>query len=362
MRVPTSASHRTSPARRPAGRLLLAVALLPLAGCALLDPRQINPPPPGIARIETVVVDGLPERLLIRGDDPAHNPVLLFIHGGPGFPGAPFWQVNRDLEHDFTVVHWDQRGAGFSYFRDIPTETMRVEQFVRETLLVTHALCTRFHQRKIYLMGHSWGTLPALLAVAREPGRFYAYVALSQLVDIDESERRLTALALRRAEDSGGGDPRAARLHAVGPAPYIDLKKQDKAAALIHSLFPPVRREATKLRLALLALSSRYYTVPDLLRVNAGYQFSRKLLDPQLHGYDMRRMVPTLQVPIYFFVGRVDTTFGVSIQQEYARRLRDPAGKHFVLFAESTHWPHIEQPEDFLAEMRKVRADTWRPR
>ena len=85
-------------------------------------------------------------------------------------------------------------------------------------------------------------------------------------------------------------------------------------------------------------------------------------MDPQLHGYDLRRMVPALDVPIYFFVGRVDTTFGVSIQQEYEQQLRDSDGKHFVLFAESTHWPHLEQPADFLAEMRKVREQTWTPR
>ena len=339
------------------------LTLLPLAGCASLDPRQVDPKPPGVARAETIMVDGLPEHLLIRGDDPAKNPVLLFVHGGPGFPGALFQQVNSDLERDFTVVHWDQRGAGFSYFRDIAPDTMRVEQFVRETLLVTQALCARFHQRKIYLVGHSWGTLPAALAVAREPGRFYAYVALSQLVDLDESERRLTAAALRHAREARGDDDLAAsQLRAVGPAPYEKLEDQDQAADLVRSLFPRVPHEATTLRLALLALTSRYYSVRDLFRVNDGYRFSRRLLDPQLHGYNLRRTVPSLDAPVYFFVGREDTTFGVSVQQEYFRQLRDRAGKRFVLFAKSTHWPHLEQPGDFLEEMRKVRAETWRPR
>lgn len=342
--------------------LVIACMLLPLAGCAVLDPRQVNPPPPGIARIETLVVDGLPEHLLIRGDDPAHNPILLFVHGGPGFPGAVFRQVNSELEHEFTVVHWDQRGAGYSYFSDIAPGTIRVERFVRETLAVSRALCDEFKQRKIYLVGHSWGTLPAILAAAREPTRYHAYVALSQLVDIDDSERRLTAAALGMARGNGARSRVTAQLRSVGPPPYLDLRNQDRAAELITRLFPHVTLQATKFRLALLALSSRYYSVPELFRVNAGYRFSRRILDPRLHAYDLRKLVPRLDVPIYFFAGREDSTFGFEIQQEYLRRLVDPAGKHFVLFDDSTHWPHLEQPTQFLTEMRQVRTQTWKAR
>ena len=55
---------------------MVVLFLLPLAGCAMLDPRQADPKSPGIARTETIMVDGLPEHLLIRGDDPVRNPVL----------------------------------------------------------------------------------------------------------------------------------------------------------------------------------------------------------------------------------------------------------------------------------------------
>ena len=341
---------------------ILVFTSLPLllAGCALLDPRQVDPAPPGIARIETVIVDGLPERLLIRGDDPVHNPVLLFVHGGPGFPDAPFRQVYSGLERDFTVVYWDQRGAGYSYFKGIPLETMRVEHFVRETLLVTRHVCRELGQPKLYLLGHSWGTLPAILAVAREPQLFHAYIAVSQLVDVDESERRLTRQALLYAQERHATE-KAKQLRALGSPPYLGIEVQDRAAALITSLFPRVPHQATDRRLALMALQSRYYPLPEILRANRSYHFSRNILDPQLHGYDVRRLVPRIEVPVYFFVGERDATFGVLIQQEYYRHLIAPRGKHFVLFPEATHWPHLERPGAFLAAMQQVRAQTWRP-
>ena len=341
--------------------LLFALFAFFLSGCAWLDPRQVDPPPPGIARTETIIVDGLPERLLIRGDDSVHNPVLLFVHGGPGFPDAPFRQVYSDLERSFTVVYWDQRGAGYSYFKNIPLETMRVEQFVRETLIVTRHVCRELGQPKLYLLGHSWGTLPAILAVARAPQLFQAYIAVSQLVDVDESERRLSDQALRYAGQKHA-DSQARQLRALGPPPYLRMSTQDRAADLITALFPHVPHRATEWRLALMALQSRYYPLPEILRANRSYHFSRDLLDPQLHGYDLRQLVPRIEVPVYFFVGEEDATFGVSIQREYFRRLAAPRGKHFVLFADATHWPHLEQPEAFALAMAQVRTQTWRPR
>ena len=339
-------------------RLPLLAGLL-LAGCAVIDPRQANLPAPGISREETVVLGGLPERLLVRGRDPAHNPVLLFLHGGPGFPAAPFGRVNSDLERDFTVVHWDQRGAGHSYRPDIPAGTMRVETFVDETLELSRRLARRFGQRKVYLVGHSWGSLVGALAARREPGLFHAYVGLGQLVDIAESERELTlrGLALARAQ---GRTREAATLAAIGPGPFRDLTMQDEVAEIVYSLRPKVQNEATHLRLAALAATSRYYSLANLTgQVLPGYNFSRRLVNPQLYAHSLYREAPGLEVPVYLFAGRQDTEVGATVIARYYGRLRAPRGKQLVWFDISGHWPHLEEPGKFAREMRRVRAETW---
>jgi pimeloyl-ACP methyl ester carboxylesterase len=69
------------------------------------------------------------------------NPVLLWVHGGPGMPD--YFLLERyptGLEDVFTVVWWDQRGTGLSYGSDIPPATMTVEQFIADTLAVTDYL------------------------------------------------------------------------------------------------------------------------------------------------------------------------------------------------------------------------------
>lgn len=315
---------------------------------------------PGISREETVVLGGLPERLLIRGRDPARHPVLLFLHGGPGFPAAPFGRVNSDLERDFTVVHWDQRGAGHSYFPDIPAQTMRVERFVDEAIELSRWLARRFGQRKIYLVGHSWGSLVGVLAARREPRLFYAYVGLGQIVDIAESERELTlrGLALARAQ---GRTRDVEILSATGTGPFRSLTVQDEVAAIVGSLRPKVQNEATHLRLAALAVTSRYYSLWDLTgRVLPGYNRSRQLLNPQLYAHSLYREALELELPVYLFAGRQDTEVGATVIARYYRQLRAPRGKQLVWFNISGHWPHLEEPGKFAAQMRRVKAETWR--
>src|SRR4051794_20104321 len=85
-----------------------------------------------ISIIEKIKLGGVYQTIMIHGAD-AHNPVLLIIHGGPGFPESYLFRTyNNVLEKDFIVVYWDQRGAGLSYFPDIPPQTMTLYQIVED--------------------------------------------------------------------------------------------------------------------------------------------------------------------------------------------------------------------------------------
>jgi len=108
-----------------------------------------------IDTLQAIDVNGSQQWLLIRASDPS-NPVLLYLHGGPGHSLIPFAHVASSFLTDrFTVVYWDQRGAGLSFAAADPPETLSVRQLVLDTLSVTKYLETRFNQKKIYLLGHS---------------------------------------------------------------------------------------------------------------------------------------------------------------------------------------------------------------
>jgi len=111
-----------------------------------------------VASLEQIELGNLKQYVLIRSED-INNPILLFIHGGPGMPLMYLSHTfQRPLENKFTVVQWDQRGAGKSYDPTIPVNTINVEQYLSDAIQLINTLSKRYHQQKIFLVGHSWGT------------------------------------------------------------------------------------------------------------------------------------------------------------------------------------------------------------
>ena len=130
---------------------LLAVLawLRPRSTAAIVD-TQGRPLPGSVATLEQVKLGGVEQGLLIRGHNAA-NPVLLYLHGGPGT--SELGMVRKHnlpvLEKHYTVAVWDQRGAGLSYAAREPESGMNVEQFIADAHELTLLLCRRFQQPKI---------------------------------------------------------------------------------------------------------------------------------------------------------------------------------------------------------------------
>src|SRR4029450_6124092 len=88
---------------------------------------------PGLATLERVRIGGCDQWILERSED-ATNPGVLFLHGGPGTSQLASNRRNtRHLERYFTVVNWDQRGAGKSYRAIRDAGRMNIDQFVADT-------------------------------------------------------------------------------------------------------------------------------------------------------------------------------------------------------------------------------------
>jgi pimeloyl-ACP methyl ester carboxylesterase len=175
--------------------------------------------PGSIAEVGYLRLGGLDQWVMIRGES-VGNPVLILLHGGPGFPEMRLLRhFNAALEKSFTVVYWEQRGTDKSFDRKIPPSSMTIEQFLADLDQLVDAVRRRFDKRKVAIYGHSWGSALGVLYAARFPQKVAVYVGTGQIGNWPASEQSSYAFTLAEAERRN--NRRALReLRAIGAPPH----------------------------------------------------------------------------------------------------------------------------------------------
>ncbi len=171
--------------------------------------------------------------LITRGQD-VNKPVLLFLSGGPGASeAARVLRFNSELEKHFVVVIWEQRGCGKSYPSLNPKSDLTIDQYTSDVIELTEILRKRFDEQKIYLVGHSWGTIIGVRAAQARPDLFHAYIGTAQMVDVRETDQVIYEMVLEHSRQAG--DTKFAQtLEAQGKPPYLGQKSYP---AVCHTLW-----------------------------------------------------------------------------------------------------------------------------
>lgn len=342
--------------------VMLLVMTGSVAGCyartPAIRPDSRQPGIEPIASLEKVALGGVDQWVLIRGRD-TRNPVLLWLHGGPGSSQMPIRALTSDLEEWFVVVHWDQRGAGKSNRGRFDESTMHVQQFIDDAHELTTLLKRRFGQDRIYVLGHSWGTQLGLLLARDYPDDYHAYIGVSQLVHRDRSQENAYATLSARIEEAGDAKE-AARLAALGEPPYRDHEAYVRFAGMFDRYGGNM--DASMARLAWAALMAPEYTVWDLLAWRRGaIRGSGPMWDePRYQHFDAFEQVPRLDLPAYFFQGVHDLNTPVELTVEYVDALEAPL-KRVVLFDRSAHTPFLRERDRFTRELLRVRSEIQAP-
>lgn len=302
----------------------------------------------GIERLEKVRIGGIDQWVSIRGND-YRNPVLLMLHGGPGWVAMPTsWYFQRGWEEYFTVVQWDQRGAGKTYVANDPAHvapTMTRERMIADSEEMVAWLRREFGKEKIFVLGHSWGSYLGLELAQRRPEWLHAYVGIGQVSDAPESERQGWAWTLQQARDDGNAEA-VAELEALlpyaqgsTPVPLEKLFKQRKwlnyYGGMVHN------RRGGDAEAAAIKLSPEY-TDQDVAGVWKGNDFSMQHLLSEVLTLDMSA-VRELETPLFLFLGRHDYNVSSELAAHWFQTVKAPS-KHLVWFEQSAHEVMIEEP------------------
>jgi pimeloyl-ACP methyl ester carboxylesterase len=322
--------------------------LLPV-GTPAIRPAGKAGPAKSIAVLEQLTIGGCGQWVLERSEN-TDNPVILFLHGGPGTSQLTSNRRNtKRLEKFFTVVNWDQRGAGKSYAAIADSNRMNIERFIQDTRELTLYLRKKFNQERIVLAGHSWGSALGALTVARYPELYHCYVGFGQVANMAEGELASYRWTLDQARQKRVR--RAVRaLEKMGPPPY----KGDWRASTISERSWVARFGgevygnwfgAVGIVLGNV-LFSREYNLADRVNVFRGVLGSMKLLWPELFKVDLFQSVPELKVPVFFLEGRHDHEVPAEIAARYFSMLKAPA-KELIWFENAAHMVNSEEPELF---------------
>jgi len=310
--------------------------------------------PSGVERYEYVPIGGIGQFISMRGQDRA-NPVLLVVHGGPGFPTSGIaWWATRALEEYFTVVHWDQRGAGKTHLANDPAQvaaTMTPARFVDDTEELVAWLRNESGQEKIFLLGTSWGSHVGLKFALRRPEWLHAYIGMGQAIDSPESERRGYAYALAQARRTGHRQA-ISELESIAPyaqadAPIAleDIALERRWSDFFGGVMAYRERQVDGIAVRL----APEYSDEEARRAYEGNGFSQEYLFGDVVAVDMSAQT-RLECPLIVLAGRHDRSVNSYVAREWFDAVDAPF-KHFEWFEHSAHEILAEEPGKLLVTL-----------
>jgi pimeloyl-ACP methyl ester carboxylesterase len=249
----------------------------------------------------------------------------LFLHGGPGGSVMSYAsKFSSKLQEHFVVVHWDQRETGETFKLNASPVLLTVDLFEKDTHEIIGLLLKKFHQPKLYLVGHSWGTALGFRIAKRYPELLYAFVPVGPMINQLESERiALAAMKVKAQKEKN--DLEIKELNTV----KIPFENGEQLYYHRKWLFHFSGSKTKLTKDYVVNWSDRW--------LNLYNEASKENLFESL---------PEISCPVYFFAGKKDYQTNSTITTDYYNKLQAPRKDLFV-FEHSAHAVPTSEPNLF---------------
>ena len=305
-----------------------------------------------------VSLGGQEQYVLIRGKN-NENPVIIYLHGGPSGPDSYItYGFSNYLVDDYTLIAWDQRGCGRTYFRnrnlDSVNDTATFEQALEDLDALVDYACDRFGQDKIIIMGHSYGTLLGSRYVLEHPDKVWKYIGVGQIVSLEKADLYSYEDALAKAETAG--DDTSKMISA-----YEEFQKDNSLVNLLNlrNYTYSYHQPEVKSKDTWMAVTSPYFSIDDFRwfmkqlgsiedYVKLNHQLFDYTLKANLYDYSLN-----YQVPVYFISGSCDWICPVESTEKYMNDITAPS-KAMMLVIGCGHEPQYSLPKEFSEIVKNI--------
>ncbi len=304
----------------------------------------------GIQESMFVPIGGIEQYVLIRGEN-KNNPVILFLHGGPGLATSPLYPWFIPWEKHFTMVQWDQRGAGKTYGRyGKNTPDLTADRLESDGIELAEYLQKHLRTENIILLGHSWGSYLGLRMIAHRPDLFKAFIGTGQSIKGDEGDLIGYNLVLKKARDAGDSKTIEALIK-IGAPPWKDFKTMMAARNSYVNYTPQKERPVVYMKRSIpTALFAPGMSLNDIRNNIYGSLFSLDIFASFLNTIDARGIGLSYDVPIYFILGDLDYVNPVPLVERFVKDITAPH-KEIVILNGAGHNTVLTDPDRFLLEL-----------
>lgn len=356
---------------RPLERLAFALAAAIAASVSpSLAARDGDPDSAPIDESGYVDIGGIEQWITIKG---AHrdNPVVLFVHGGPGNPMSVYSDsIYGDWSKEFTIVHWDQRFAGKTYQRNEPiVEELTIERFnqvelttellVQDGIEVSEYALQRLGQDKLILTGSSWGSVIAARMALQRPELFHAYVGVSQLVNEERNMRASYEATLGLAREKGDADA-VRTLEELGPPPWSNPRNFGKMRRILRRYEVESTSAYPDLKPGTEYDNDAYWAAYAAGEELSFLKFVGLDHDGMAAAIDLPSLGTEFSVPILLIQGEKDLLTVADVTRSYFDRITAPA-KKFVVVPDAGHDPNLAMIDTQRNAIKTFVLPTIRP-
>ncbi|MGZ9583169.1 alpha/beta fold hydrolase [Paenibacillus marinisediminis] len=303
---------------------------------------------------EYVPINGISQYLFHLGTSSA-NPVMLFLHGGPGSAESLFTRAFQEKwEEIYTVVHWDQRGTGKTLTKN-PDKLPTIDLLMQDLFEVIQYLKKRYNKQKIVILGHSWGSVLGSVFIRKHPDEVAYYIGAAQVVNMLENEQ-VGYNKVKEMIEQSGDKKSFKKLESIGEYPGNRivfnrefLKKCEKVRQLQGKY-----NLAMKIDLAIwiTVFKSPIFKFSDIIAFMKIFKANAKLHE-FLGDFNLRTEPAEYKVPIYYILGGNDWQAPYVIAQQYFKEIEAPSKGIFTI-PDAGHMTMMEQPDLFFDALQEI--------
>ena len=307
-------------------------------------------PQGGINESMYVEINGTKQWISIYGED-INNPVLLYLHGGPGTSTSLYdYAFTRKWADVYTVVTWDQRNCGKSYSPDQNNTELTYELLMSDGVQMTQYILKHLEKDKITLLGHSWGTYYGSNLSLEYPEYYEAYIGTGQLVDFDENENAFKEVASEWVGDDEEGLALLSRLNVDDyTGDYYDARN-----SLMVKYGYDLFADGTDYSFGAAQYFNPYYSLSDIVNyINAeDIVYGKFLSSEEFNKFSLKGRYE-YQVPYFNINGDKDYQTNYLIAQDYFDEIEAPNKKMYIM-ENTTHGLLESKSEEFSKILHEI--------